>query len=63
VTENLGDRIRAKRQRVLDVGEGAKASAKAHANGAVNALWVHMKNYIDGRIAKLAADNNLIDKP
>ena len=63
MTDTLGDRIRANRQRVRDVGDNAKEAAKAHANGAVNALWVHVKNYVDGRIAKLAADNNLKNNP
>jgi hypothetical protein len=63
VTENLGDRIRAKRQRIRDVGENAKDAAKSHANSTANALFVHLKNYVDGRIDKLARDNNLTNNP
>jgi hypothetical protein len=62
--DTLGDRIVARRQKVWDVaGVGPREAAKAHANSAVNALWVHVKNYIDGRIDKLARDNNLKNNP
>jgi hypothetical protein len=60
MSDTLGDRIRAKRQRAWDV---ASAGPKAHANSAVNALWAHVKNYIDSRIDKLARDNNLTNNP
>lgn len=60
MTDTLGDRIRAKREHTHS---GAREAAKAWAKKYIDSQLDVLKAYVDKRIAKLATDNNLIDKP
>lgn len=63
MTDTLGDRIRAKRQRGQAAADGARNAAKDWAknyiDSQITAAKSVLKTYVDNRIAKLAADNNL----
>jgi hypothetical protein len=61
--ETLGDRIRAKRAKTRAAGNDARYMAqgwaKGYADSVRESVKAELKAYIDKRIAKLAADNNL----
>lgn len=74
MTETLGDRIRAKRERVQVVGDTARDAAKEYAQNLRDVLKTYVDNqinqtrnqsktYVDNQIAKLCADNGLTPPP
>lgn len=62
MSDTLGDRIRAKRDRAHSgPREAAKAWAQTYIDHQIKQIKKVLKEYVDNRIAKLAADNNLIN--
>lgn len=60
MSESLGERIRAKREHGQSrPREAAKAWAKEYIDTQVDKATRSLKQYVDQRIAKLAADNKL----